>query len=72
MRDGVGRVLENLSDVAVIPVALVSDSEDSKNVPDNLRIAFGEPVLTMAGMTGPEYTSVIDEKLNHAARSVGG
>lgn len=60
IRDGVGLVLERLTRTVTLPVAMVSDSEQSGNIPRNLRVAFGEPVPTDPVFTAADYRAAID------------
>ena len=72
LRDGVGQVMERLEYAAALPVALVSDSEETSNIPKNLRIAFGEPVPVESGLLSAQYMLSIGHNLDVAVISVGG
>lgn len=70
LREGVGIVMEQVEEAAVIPIALVSDSAETSNRPENLRIAFGEHVLAEPGLDRNYYTKAIENSLHNAAASV--
>lgn len=74
VQDGVGMVLEQHDSAVAIPVALVSDSETKSglrgNIPQRLRIAFGQPVEA-DGITGlDQHVADLEASLNAATASV--
>lgn len=74
VQDGVGMVLAQLDNAVSFPVALVSDSETKPglrgNIPQHLRIAFGEPVEA-DGITGTaQHVADLDASLRAATASV--
>lgn len=70
LREGVGLVLERLSKATVIPIATNSDTQSSGQIPRNLRIAYGRPIVTQEGIPSTDYVQMIDEDLQEAARLI--
>lgn len=63
IREGVGLVLEQLNNVNVMPIAMVSSSEATDNRPKDLKIMFGQQIKTEPDMQASEYVKLIANNL---------
>lgn len=73
VKDGVGHVLEQAGEVVVITISLVSDNmhDEDGNIPKNLRISYGPPVLSDGTQTASTYVDLITESHRIASEAAG-
>ncbi len=70
LREGIGMVMSLTEEVTALPIALVSKTEKTSNIPKELEIAFGEPVPPRPGQPAGAYMEAIAASLGAAVASV--
>lgn len=70
LREGIGMVMALTEVTTALPIALVSKTEETSNIPKGLEIAFGEPVPPQPGQPAGVYMEAIAASLDAAVDSV--
>lgn len=65
LREGVGMVLEKLTNTTVIPISIDSSSIETSNIPSDLIITLARPIQTETGLTRHDYVEKVDQGLGH-------